>query len=403
MKERVKFLLEWEKRWDAGKGFVNVSELCREFGVSRDAGHRLIARYKAAGHDVDVAKRRSTRPRTMPTKTAQDVEELIVSARKAHPTWGPKKLRQWLRDRYDVALPSPSTIGDVLKRRGLTLPRRRRPRSKWSSQPFAHVDAPNTTWCVDFKGHFRMLDGRVCYPLTIVDAHTRFLIRCEALLDPNGAEVMRVFDSAFQEFGLPRAIRSDNGPPFVTVGVGGLSDLTVWWLRLGIRRERIQPGKPQQNGRQERFHRTLKAEVPPQRGLVEQQRAFDAFRKEYNDERPHEALKMKTPESIFRRSSRRYPRPMKRFEPAPWNLALRVDDRGCIRWEGKRVFVSSSLARLDVELCRLTETGEDDGSDGTLSFGPVLLGQLRGGELVDVSERRKKKFMEEKVSGMSSD
>ncbi len=181
---------------------------------------------------------------------------------------------------------------------------------------------------------------------------------------------------------MPKAIRTDNGPPFVTVGAGGLSDLSVWWLRLGIRRERIEPGKPQQNGRQERFHRTLKAEVPPQRDVHAQQRASDLFRKTYNEVRPHEALAMKTPESLFRRSPRRYPRPLLRFECEPWNIALRVDKRGFIRCDGKRIFVSTALACLEVELRNMPDDGND--REGDLWFGPVLLGQLRGGELVNV-------------------
>lgn len=213
MKERVKFVLEWEKRWDAGEGVVNVSELCREFGVSRDAGHRLIARYCRSGRDVAAVAERSRRPHTTPMKVDERVEELVAAARKAHPTWGPKRLRKLLRDRCDVPIPAPSTVGEILKRRGLTLPRRRRVRSKWSSEPFASVDAPNVTWCADFKGQFRMLDGRVCYPLTIIDAHTRFLVRCEVLLEPNGAEVMRVSIQRFKSTGCRRRFAPTTGLP----------------------------------------------------------------------------------------------------------------------------------------------------------------------------------------------
>jgi transposase InsO family protein len=224
------------------------------------------------------------------------------------------------------------------------VPRKRQRRSKWQSQPFAEVDAPNTTWCVDFKGQFRTRDGHWCYPLTIVDAFSRFLIRCEGLLEPNGDNVERIFDSAFHEFGLPAVIRTDNGPPFVSTGAGGLTPLSVWWWKLGIRRERIQPGKPQQNGRQERFHRTLKAECTPERDVRVQQRVFDVFRREYNEERPHEALAQKPPGSIYERSARRYPRPLLRFDsPHPWDISVRVDKHGFIRWNGQRVFVSSAL------------------------------------------------------------
>ncbi len=317
MKERVKFVLEWEKRWDKGKGLLNFAELCREFGISRQVGYGWIRRYREG--DVHALEDRSRRPKTMPTKVGDELEELIVAARKTHPTWGPKKLRAWLmHHRPQLVLPAQSTIGEILRRRGLSHSRRRRRRaSKGLMQPFAKVTGPNARWCVDFKEHFRTLDGRKCYPLTIIDAFSRFFLRCEGVEDPDGREVERIFDGAFQEFGLPAAIRSDNGPPFASVGAGGLTKLSVWWLRLGIRVERIEPGKPQQNGRLERLHRTLKAETtkPPRQHLRAQQRAFDVFRAQYNEERPHEALAQQTPASCFALSPRRYPRPLANRHP----------------------------------------------------------------------------------------
>lgn len=402
MKERLKFVLEWERRWEANEGRVNVSELCRAFGVSRDTGHRLIREYVASDRKPEAVREKSRRPHSTPTKVDEDVEAFVVAARKAHPTWGPKKLRSWIADRYpQVPMPAPSTVGEILKRRGLTVPRKRQRRSKWQSQPFADVAACNTTWCVDFKGQFRTRDGQWCYPLTIVDAFSRFLVRCEGLLEPNGDNVESVFDSAFQEFGLPTAIRSDNGPPFVSTGAGGLTPLSVWWWKLGIRHERIRPGKPQQNGRQERFHRTLKAECPPERDVRAQQRAFDLFRREYNEERPHEALDQQPPGRNYERSSRRYPRPLLQFASDPWDITLRVDNHGFIRWNKQRIFVSSALCHEEVEISRLGSVDDDRGCD--LSFGPVLLGQLHDGELVPASERRKRVFVKERLSGMSLD
>ena len=412
MKERVKFVLTWEKRWDAGEGRMNFSELCREFGISREAGYVWLRRYQQAKHDIQAMKERSRRPVTSPTKVSDELEDFLVAARKLHPTWGPKKLRAWLaHHRPQVELPAQSTIGEVLRRRGLTLKRPRRVRAtKASTQPFAATTGPNATWCVDFKGHFRTQDGRTCYPLTIIDAYSRFLVRCEGVESPDGSEVLRIFDSAFREFGLPAAIRSDNGPPFASVGAGRLTRLSVWWLRLGIRVERIEPGKPQQNGRQERFHRTLKAETakPPRAHLSAQQRSFDHFRKEYNHDRPHEALGQQTPSTAFALSPRRYPRALVRFEIASWDRAVRVDKSGSIRWNDQRLFISSALAHEDVELRY----------DGHLKqwhvvFGPLSIGWIREtpvptflptkGRLADQVERELEEMPSEKVSGMSSD
>ena len=376
-KERVKFVLEWERRSDAGEGLLNFSELCREFGVSRDTGHRWVRRYRDAGRKVAVLASRSSRPKTMPTKVAVDVEDEIIKLRKQYPDLGPKKLRAWIRHnapRFPV--PAVSTIADILKRRGMTRSKPRRQRAtQANTQPFAEVTGPNATWCVDFKGHFRTEDGNVCYPLTIVDAFSRYDIKCEGLTSPDGREVQRVFDAAFREFGLPAAIRSDNGPPFASTGAGGLTDLAVWWLRLGIRLERIRPGRPQENGRQERFHRTLKAATarPPAATLAAQQRKFDAFRGFYNLKRPHEALGQRPPASVYRASARRYPRPLQRFEVAPWCQAARVDKDGFIRWNKKRLFLSTALRHEDVALAY----------DSTREVWEVVFGPLCIGELTD--------------------
>jgi len=311
----------------------------------------------------------------MPTKVSDEMEDFLVATRKAKPTWGPKKLRAWiLHHRPELELPAPSTIGEVLRRRGMTPSKRRRTRAtKETTRPFANVTGPNATWCVDFKGPFRMGNRVRCHPLTILDAHSRYLIRCEAVTDPDGREVQRIFDSAFQEFGLPAAMRSDNGPPFASVGAGGLTKLSVWWLRLGITLERIAPGKPQQNGRQERFHRTLKAETasPPAADLAAQQRAFDLFRRDYNDERPHEALGQRPPTTVYAASARRYPCRLVRFASAPWNHTTRIDRDGFLTWNKTRLFVSTALACEDVEL---QYDGEDEHWE--VVFGPLSIGVL---------------------------
>ncbi|MEO8183303.1 MAG: DDE-type integrase/transposase/recombinase [Deltaproteobacteria bacterium] len=378
MKERVKFVLEWEKRWNEGEGRLNFAELCREFGISRQVGYVWLRRYRQAKQDLSALKERARRPLTSPTKLAEAMEDLLVAARKRHPTWGPKKLRAWLAHyRLQLELPAQSTIGTVLRRRGLTTPRSRRLRAtKAATQPFADITGPNATWCVDFKGHFRTHDGNKCYPLTINDAHSRFLIRCEVVESPDGTAVQQVFDSAFSEFGLPAAIRSDNGPPFASVGAGGLTKLSVWWLR-----PRLAPP------------------YPPSSAL------FDLFRREYNDERPHEALGQRPPASAFALSQRRYPRPMLRFQvDAPWHQAARVDRDGFIRWDGKPLFISTALAHDDIEL-----RYESDLEQWQVVFGPLSLGWIRQtpalrftptkGRMADHVERQ----AFERLSAMSSD
>ena len=362
-----------------------------------------------------AVRERSRRPLTSPSKVCEELEDFLVAARKVHPTWAP---RSYARGCCTIArssqLPAQSTIGEVLRRRGLTQPKRRRVRAtKATTQPFAEICGPNATWCVDFKGHFKTGDGRVCYPLTILDAYSRFLIRCEGVQDPDGREVQRIFDSAFTEYGLPAAIRSDNGPPFASIGAGGLTKLSVWWLRLGIRVERIEPGKPQQNGRQERFHRTLKAETanPPARDLRSQQRVFDVFRGEYNEQRPHEALGQETPSTTFALSPRRYPRSLMRFSSGvPWETTLRVDKNGCILWTDRRVFISSALAHEDIEI--RYESGLEQWH---VVFGPLSIGWLREtpapsflptkGRLADLVETEisENEVLKRKVSGMSPD
>jgi transposase InsO family protein len=373
MKERVELVLEWERRWKKQEGQVNVAELCRMHGVSRECGHKWIRRYVEAGFDLRAVEERSRRPHASPTALVEAVHDMLVAARKAHPRWGPRKLRAWLVETEPgVVLPSASAIGEVLRRRGLTTPRRRRHRHvPPATQPFAACDRPNAVWCVDFKGWFRTGDGEKCYPLTITDAFSRYVLRCEALADPDGDEAQRVFDSAFLEFGLPDAIRSDNGPPFASTGPGGLTRLSVWWLRLGIRVERIEPGRPEQNGRHERMHLTLKLETVVQDSLAAQQRAFDYWRREFNQERPHEALGQKPPATVYYRSNRSYPRKLERPESGPWAELCNVDKEGFIRWRRTKVFISSALKH---ELVELAVDAEMEVCE--VKYGPILLGKL---------------------------
>ncbi len=302
MDEKVRFVAA------ASEEEAVMSELCVEFGISRQTGYKWLQRYRAEG--LEGLKDRSRAPNRHGRAREEELVAAALGLRERQPTWGPKKLRRKLSERWpDLSTPAISTIGDWLRKEGLTQSRRPRRRCPPFASPFQAVEAPNAVWCADFKGWFRTGEGKRCDPLTISDAMSRYLLRCEAVAQPDGDCVRDAFDAAFCEFGLPLAIRSDNGPPFASVGAGGLSRLSVWWIKLGVRPERIDPGKPQQNGRHERLHRTLKEDAasPPKATLAEQQRAFDVFRAVYNHERPHEALDFATPASLYCASPRAYP------------------------------------------------------------------------------------------------
>lgn len=376
MKERTKFVLEWERRWHEGEGVVNMSELCRMFGVSRQSGYKWVARFRAADNKLTGMTERSRRPKSSPNALDVEIEDLIVEARKRWPKWGPRKLRARVVElNPGKFVPSASAIAKVLKRRGLTVPRKRRRNSRAPvgiTGPFSNCEAPNAVWCIDFKGWFLTGDGRRCYPLTLIDAYSRYLLRCEALVEPDGSQVMHILDSAFQEFGIPVAIRSDGGPPFASTGPAKLTDLSVWLLQLGIRIEIIAPGKPQQNGRLERLHRTLKAETasPPRRDVRAQQRAFDPWRREYNFERPHEALKQRRPSTVYVSSSRRYPRPFVKTRIDPFNTLARIDKNGFIKWQQRNVFISSALYTQTIEIEVI------DDRYWNVKWGEIVLGRL---------------------------
>jgi transposase InsO family protein len=298
----------------------------------------------------------------------------VIAARKMHPSWGPRKLGPWILTRKPgVELPAASTMGDILKRAGLVPPRKRRKRTPGiNSEPFVGVEAPNDVWTADFKGQFHTRDGLLCYPLTLVDSYSRFLLRCDAFGAPDGS-ARASFEAAFIEYGLPRAIRSDNGTPFaVSRAPAGLSTLSVWWIRLGIMPERIAPASPWENGRHERVHRTMKEEAtePPQANRRVQQRVFNAFREEFNQERPHEALGQKPPATAYNKSSRPYPKKLPELAyPDDYELR-RVNNSGSIGWHGRLLFVSNAL---NYETVGLKQTSE---LTWEVYFGPILLGTL---------------------------
>ena len=285
-----------------------MTEVCRAFGISRKTGYKIFDRYKE--HGVEALNDRSRRPVRYANQLPQQIESLILTLKRDKPHWGARKIRELLVRRLsgDVRIPARSTIHAVLHRHGLVKPIGR-PRNRATGTPLSDGAIPNDLWCADFKGEFKLGNGRYCYPLTVTDHASRFLLLCEALESTREDLAFTAFQQLFVERGLPSAIRSDNGVPFASPNaLFNLSKLSVWWLRLGIAIERIKPGKPQQNGRHERMHLTLKTETtrPPGINSLQQQARFDAFRQEFNTERPHEALAMKCPAEIYSTANRRY-------------------------------------------------------------------------------------------------
>jgi putative transposase len=321
------------------------SELCARFGVSRKTGYKWRGRFEEEGRAGLRDRPRLAHDR--PHRLSAEVEELIVALRRAKPHEGPKKLRLALGRRHpDVTLPAVSTIGEVLCRHGLIESRPRRRRLAGPSMPSLRAEHPNDVWCADFKGDRRLGNGQRCYPLTISDAKTRFLVDCRALRSTESRGALAVFEAAFRAYGLPSAIRTDNGVPFAHPNaLAGLSALSVRWMKLDIAVQRIEPGKPQQNGRHERMHGTLerRRDIWPKRNFAEQQRAFDAFRFEYNHDRPHEALAMAYPATLYEPSARPYPEKLAPPSYASTSEVRRVDSNGCVKWRGRPVFVATAL------------------------------------------------------------
>jgi len=365
MRERTRFVLEYEK------GLYSMSALCRRFGVSRETGHKWWRRYQAEG--LAGLEDRSRRPHGCPHRTPESVERLIVEARKLHPSWGPQLIIDWLeRQGHGVRLPAASTAGEILKRHDLVQPRRRRRSLRHPGRPYVDMHGPNAVWPADYKGEFRTRDGRYCYPLTISDGYSRYLLACKARHSTRFIEAKPVFIRTFREYGLPDQILTDNGSPFASRGLAGLIRLSVWWIRLGIHPVRIEPGHPEQNGRHERMHRTLKAgAVQPAAGnLSAQQRAFERFRREYNDERPHRSLKKRTPGEVYQRAERLYPNTLPELEyPGHYEVRL-VSSGGGIKWRDQYVFVGKAFAgeRIGFE--------ERETDLWSVSLGDVLLGKF---------------------------
>jgi transposase InsO family protein len=330
---------------------------------------------------ADGLKELSRAPHFRPNRTPDPIRRRIVEAKLAHQSWGPKKVMDWLRAKESRQIwPADSTAGEILKQAGLVQPRRRRRRAAPYTEPFGACDRPNRVWSADFKGDFPLKNGQRCYPLTISDNYSRYLLQCRALERTSYQAVRPWFEWVFREVGLPEAIRTDNGVPFSSLAVGGLSALSKWFIRLGIKPERIKPGHPGQNGRHERMHRTLKAAVvePAQSTMAAQQRKFDAFVEEYNTERSHEALGRQTPASLYQRSPREYPAKLPAVSYDDGVTVRSVRHNGEIKWRGRLLYLSEVLAKEPVGLVQV------DTDRWELRYSFHLLGYLdeRKGEIV---------------------
>ena len=339
MKERELFINAWLDH------ATNMTRLCERFGISRKTGYKWIARFKDEGMTglADHSRARLTQSQ----RTPEAVVEKILQLKHNHSEWGPETIVSALyRSRPDHKWPAVSTVGAILKRHGLVKPRRKRHKVPAQSQPLAHATAPCEVWRADFKGQFKLGNGKTCYPLTISDNYSRLLISCQGLYGPRLAPTMKIYEQAFHDYGLPRRIRTDNGYPFAMVTLGGLTPLTVWLIKLGVMPERIDPGCPQQNGRHERMHRTLKAATasPPRGNMSAQQRAFNRFRREYNEVRPHQSLgRGVCPMDVHQPSPRSYPESLGDIVYPGHLLVRKVKQGGYIKLNGQPFYITRQL------------------------------------------------------------
>jgi putative transposase len=366
--ERMRFMMTVAGREES------FAAVCRQFGVSRKTGYKWVERYQDSG--VAGLLDRSRAPLHHPQAMARAIVEHCLTVRRAHPTWGPVKVRAWLARRWPrTQWPAASSIGDLFDREGLTVKRRLRRRSPPSSAPFLHCAAANDVWCMDFKGWFLTGDGTHCEPLTLSDAHSRYLLRCQALARTDTAHVWPVLEAAFREFGLPLRLRSDNGAPFASHGAGGLSQLAVKVIKAGVVPERIAPGKPQQNGRLERLHLTLLQDTakPPARSLREQLARLRRFQHLYNQERPHAALGNDTPAEHYAASPRRFDGVLRDPDYGCDTTVRRVRTNGEIKWQGHTIYISTALIGQPVGLV------EDADGDWAVCYGPIALGVIAHG------------------------
>jgi putative transposase len=365
MTERLNFIELYQTRlW-------TMTELCTRFGISRKTGYKWLGRYMQEG--LSGLQEKPRIPRHCPHRIAPEIAAVLLEAKRLHPNWGPRKILPYVaRHHPALGVPAASSTGALFRKAGLSRPKQRWRRPHHPGAPALHTSSPNEVWTADFKGQFRTGDGLYCSPLTVADAYSRYLLGCAARLSTTQVEAQPIFERLFHEYGVPGAIRTDNGAPFATPAFCGLSKLSVWWIKLGIRHQRIEPGRPEQNGRHERMHRTLKAEAtrPPERNQAAQQARFDRFCQEYNHERPPEAVGQRPPAALYRPSSRRVPAKIAEPEYPGHYLVRRVSNAGTFRFKRRQLFLSDTLLQ---ERIALEETGDGIRS---ISFYDVLLARL---------------------------
>lgn len=346
---RKQFIREY-----SDKAYPSFSYLCSSYSISNKTGYKWVNRFISGG--LNNLEDRSRAPHTSKHRTSDEVCQFIIETKLAHPFWGPKKVIDYLKKyKPHLALPADSTAGEILKKAGLVKKRQKRHHVSADEYAFSECNESNQTWGVDYKGQFKLGNGHWCYPLTITDNHSRYLLQCKGLKSANFLDTQRWMEECFREFGLPQNIRSDNGTPFSSMAAGGISRLSKWWIDLGIRPERIKPGHPQQNGRHERMHRTLKQETAKPSAYSEalQQKKFDDFKVEFNQERSHEGIGRRCPSDIYIYSSRPYPEKLPEVVYDEGLNTRKVKRGGEIKWKGHHIYISSVLQNDRVSLMKI--------------------------------------------------
>lgn len=365
MDEKVLFIADYLRQVDS------FSQLCERFGVSRKTGYKWVERYGQGG--IEALAERSRKRHSQSTQTPYAIKEAVLQLRQHQGTPGPKKIQAMLTQRFgEDEIPSTTTIHNILKRAGKIETKRRVRRVAALPGPLRPATTPNELWSADYKGQFMTRDGRWCYPLTVMDHASRFLLGCQGLEATRHEETRQVFERLFREYGLPERIRTDNGVPFASVAIASLSRLSIWWIRLGIRPERIEPGKPQQNGRHERMHRTLKKSLgkPPAGNLQQQQHQLEGFRQYYNEQRPHEGLDLQHPQACYTASTRPFPQQLPELDYPSYFDRTKVHASGVVYWGGLSIYIGNVLAGEFI--------GVEPVGDGiwALHFGPINLGRF---------------------------
>lgn len=361
--QKMRFISDWLSQE------YSMTELCTRYQISRQSGYLLVKAYQEEGEAA--FKEKSHCRLTHPNQTPTELVQIILETKQRYLNWGPLTIHSWLcANKPNHRWPAVSTVSDILKRHGLVKKRYLRRRTPPHTEPLRECSAPNAVWSADYKGQFKMTNERYCYPLTVTDNYSRFLFCCDGFDRIHHKSAIKSFEKVFREYGLPDAIRTDNGYPFAGTAVGGLSALSIWFLKLGIMPERIEPGCPQQNPRHERMHRTLKAGIKlnVRNSLAGQQKWFDEFKKEFNEERPHQGINLQTPSSVYEKSKRVFPSQLSEMiYPDEW-LIRKVRSNGEIKYFGKSYFVSELLQGEPIGL----EMIDDDRA--IIYFGRLKLG-----------------------------